>query len=196
MVSAAVISASRAAAITALTTGLVTEVAVEDDPFGFCHWSGKPGGLVAVDSFYIGNLKGVGKVYQLTAVDTATRWAMVWLVHGTVNKTVSVAFFERIGKTWRKMGSRSRRSLPTTGPNTKQPSSLTRSPRRTSPACSSRRGHRTTMLWSNGFKEPCSKSAGGPRSTGSASTACDSCNAKPMPGATPTTTTAATTATT
>jgi hypothetical protein len=28
---------SRAAAITALTTGLVTEVAVEDDPFGFCH---------------------------------------------------------------------------------------------------------------------------------------------------------------
>jgi transposase InsO family protein len=95
---------ARAAAITALTTGLVTEVAVEDDPFGFCHWSGRPGGLVAVDSFYIGNLKGVGKVYQLTAVDTATRWAMVWLVHGTVNKDVSVAFFERIWKTWKRMG--------------------------------------------------------------------------------------------
>lgn len=95
---------ARAAAITALTTGLVTEVAIEDEPFGFCHWSGKPGGLVAVDSFYIGNLKGVGKVYQLTAVDTATRWAMVWLVVGTVDKTVSVAFFERIWATWRKMG--------------------------------------------------------------------------------------------
>lgn len=95
---------ARAAAITALTTGLVTEIAVEDEPFGFCHWSGSPGGLVAVDSFYIGNLKGVGKVYQLTAVDTATRWAMVWLVHGTVNKDLSVAFFERIYKTWRKMG--------------------------------------------------------------------------------------------
>ncbi|MDG0975893.1 helix-turn-helix domain-containing protein [Ilumatobacter sp.] len=49
---------ARAAAITALTSGLVTEVAVEDEPFGFCHWSGKPGGLVAVDSFYIGNLNG------------------------------------------------------------------------------------------------------------------------------------------
>ena len=95
---------ARAAAITERTTGLVTEVAVEDDPVGFCHWSGRPGGLVAVDSFYIGNLKGVGKVYQLSAVDTATRWAIVWLVHGTVNKTVSVAFFERIWKTWRKMG--------------------------------------------------------------------------------------------
>jgi len=95
---------ARAAAITALTTGLVTEGAVEDEPFGFCHWSGRPVGLLAVDSFYIGNLKGVGKVYQLTAVDTATRWAMVWLVHGTVDKTVSIAFFERIYMAWRKMG--------------------------------------------------------------------------------------------
>ncbi len=95
---------ARAAAITAHTTGLVTEVAVEDEPFGFCHWAGKPGGLVAVDSFYIGNLKGVGKVYQLTAVGTHTRWAMIWLVHGTVNKNVSVALFERIWKAWAKMG--------------------------------------------------------------------------------------------
>lgn len=29
---------------------------------------------------------------------------MVWLVHGTVNKHLSVAFFERIYKTWQKMG--------------------------------------------------------------------------------------------
>ena len=29
---------------------------------------------------------------------------MVWLVHGTVNKDVSVAFFERIWRSWRKMG--------------------------------------------------------------------------------------------
>lgn len=29
---------------------------------------------------------------------------MVWLVHGTVNKDVLVAFFERIFTTWRKMG--------------------------------------------------------------------------------------------
>ena len=95
---------ARAAAITALTTGLVTEIAVEDEPFGFCHWSGTPGGLVSVDSFYIGNLKGVGKVHQLTAVDTFSRFAIVWLVHGPVTAEVSVRFFERIWTTWSKMG--------------------------------------------------------------------------------------------
>jgi hypothetical protein len=57
---------ARAAAITALSTGLVTETAVEDDLFGFCHWAARPGDLVALASFYIGNLKGVGKMYQLT----------------------------------------------------------------------------------------------------------------------------------
>ena len=38
---------------------------------------GGPGELVCLDSFYIGKLKGVGKVYQLTAVDVFTRWAVV-----------------------------------------------------------------------------------------------------------------------
>ncbi len=69
---------ARTAAIAALAKGVITDAARDDEPFGFCHWSGRPGGLVAVDSFYIGNLKGVGKVYQLTAVDTCTRWAIVW----------------------------------------------------------------------------------------------------------------------
>jgi hypothetical protein len=35
-----------------------------------------PGDLVARDSFFIGKLKGVGPVWQLTAVDAATRWAI------------------------------------------------------------------------------------------------------------------------
>ena len=95
---------ARAAAITALTTGIVTEAARDDEPFGFCHWAGKPGGLVSVDSFYIGNLKGVGKVYQLTAVDTFTRWAIVWLVAGPVTADISVRFFERIHRTWARLG--------------------------------------------------------------------------------------------
>lgn len=38
-----------------------------------------------MDSFYIGNLKGVGKVYQLTAIDVATRWAIMLIVIGPVN---------------------------------------------------------------------------------------------------------------
>ena len=68
---------ARAAAIAAATTGLVTEAAREDEPFGFCLASGGPGELVCLDSFYIGKLKGVGKVYQLTAIDVFTRWAFV-----------------------------------------------------------------------------------------------------------------------
>ncbi len=36
-----------------------------------------------LDSFYIGNLKGVGKVYQLTAIDIFTRWAFILIVLGT-----------------------------------------------------------------------------------------------------------------
>ena len=57
----------------------------EDRLFGFCHWAARPGDLVALDSFYIGNLKGVGKVYQLTAIDTATRWAIIMIVLGVPN---------------------------------------------------------------------------------------------------------------
>ena len=56
---------ARTAAIATITTGLITDATIDDEPFGFCHWAGKPGGLVAVDSFYIGNLKGVGKIRKL-----------------------------------------------------------------------------------------------------------------------------------
>ena len=61
---------ARAAAIAAATTGLVVpDTERKDEPFGFCLATGGPGELVCLDSFYIGKLKGVGKVYQLTAID-------------------------------------------------------------------------------------------------------------------------------
>ena len=49
------------AQLTAATSGLVTEAALEG-PFGFCHFAARPGDLVALDSFFIGKLKGVGPV--------------------------------------------------------------------------------------------------------------------------------------
>lgn len=107
---------ARAAAIAAATTGLVTEAACEDEPFGFCHYSPDPGGLVALDSFYIGNLKGVGKVYQLTAVDTATRWAMVLLVLGTPTATTTIRFLDQVIRRWRRMGHPVRAVLTDNGP--------------------------------------------------------------------------------
>lgn len=39
----------------------------------------QPGDLVCLDTFYIGNLKGVGKVWQYTACDAACSFAVAWL---------------------------------------------------------------------------------------------------------------------
>jgi transposase InsO family protein len=39
-----------------------------------------PGELVCIDSFYIGQLKGVGKVWQLTACDAATSFGLGLIV--------------------------------------------------------------------------------------------------------------------
>ena len=63
------------AQLTAATSGIVTTQA-KDGPFGFCHFAARPGDLVALDTFYVGKLKGIGPVWQLTAVDTATRYAI------------------------------------------------------------------------------------------------------------------------
>lgn len=107
---------ARAAAIAAHTTGLVTEAAIDDELFGFCHWAARPGDLVALDSFYIGNLKGVGKVYQLTAVDTATRWAMVMIVLGVPTGATTARFVDHMIRRYRRLGVTVRAVLSDNGP--------------------------------------------------------------------------------
>jgi transposase InsO family protein len=107
---------ARAAAIAALAGGLITEAAVSDKLFGFCHFAAWPGDLVALDSFYIGNLKGVGKVYQLTAVDTATRWAVMWLVLGPVSGEIAVRFLAHVRRQFRRCGVAPRAVLTDNGP--------------------------------------------------------------------------------
>jgi transposase InsO family protein len=107
---------ARAAAITAATTGLSTEAARASEPFGFCHYSPAPGYQVAMDSFYIGNLKGVGKVYQLTAIDTATRWAIVLITLGTPNASTTIRFLEHVIRRYQRVGVRPRAVLSDNGP--------------------------------------------------------------------------------
>ena len=58
------------AALTAADTGLVAPRATE--PFGFCLWAHRPGDLVGLDAFYVGKLKGIGPVWQLTTATTCT----------------------------------------------------------------------------------------------------------------------------
>jgi transposase len=41
-----------------------------------------PGELVSVDTFYIGKLKGVGKVWQITACDAASSYGIAWILPG------------------------------------------------------------------------------------------------------------------
>ncbi|MGB2982551.1 MAG: IS481 family transposase [Candidatus Bipolaricaulia bacterium] len=53
----------------------------------------RPGELVCIDTFYIGNLKGVGKLWQLTACDAASSYAMAKVV--PVNNAAEAASFLR-----------------------------------------------------------------------------------------------------
>lgn len=107
---------ARAAAITAMTTGLVTDAARTAEPFGFCHWAARPGDLVAMDSFYIGKLKGVGPVYQLTAIDTATRWAIMFILIGPVRAEHTARFVEHVIRKFRRHGISVRAVLTDNGP--------------------------------------------------------------------------------
>ncbi len=106
----------RAAGIAAATTGLLTEAAADDELFGFCLWAARPGDLMALDSFYIGNLKGVGKVYQLTAVDTATRWAVVMIVLGVPDAATTARFADHVLRRFRRLGVGVRAVLTDNGP--------------------------------------------------------------------------------
>ena len=107
---------ARAAALATLVGGIVTEAARDDAIFGFCHCAANPGDLVAMDSFYIGHLKGVGKVYQMTAVDTATRWAVLLLTLGPPDGKLAVKFLSYAIRRFGKLGIQIRNVLTDNGP--------------------------------------------------------------------------------
>lgn len=91
------------ASLTATATGQLTEAALEG-PFGFCQYASRAGQVVALDAFYVGKLKGVGAVWQLTAVDIATRIAVVQLVVGDKTATVAALLLDHLKKALRKHG--------------------------------------------------------------------------------------------
>ncbi len=105
------------AAIAAATTGLLTEAARDDEPFGFCLASGGPGDLVCLDSFYVGKPKGVGKVYyQLTAIYVFTRWTLVAIVLGPPKGAMTARFIDQVLRVYRRHGVRVRAILSDNGP--------------------------------------------------------------------------------
>jgi transposase InsO family protein len=106
---------AKAAEIAAATTGLMTRDQLEG-AWGFCHWAAKPGDLVALDSFYIGKLTGLGPVWQMTAVDTATRLAMVWIIAGAPNGVLATTFIDKVVRWMRRHGHPVRAVLTDNGP--------------------------------------------------------------------------------
>jgi transposase InsO family protein len=103
------------AQLTATTTGILTTQA-KDGPFGFCHFAARPGDLVALDTFYVGKLKGIGPVWQLTAVDTATRYAIGTLVAGDKSARDAAAFVDHVAERLAEIGAELTAVLSDNGP--------------------------------------------------------------------------------
>ena len=55
-----------------------------------CH-AAQPGDLLSLDTFYVGKLKGVGKVWQITGCDAASSYTWAQLVVGEVTAGTSGA---------------------------------------------------------------------------------------------------------
>ena len=103
------------AQLTATTTGILTTQA-KDGPFGFCHFAARPGDLVALDTFYVGKLKGIGPVWQLSAIDTATRYVVAQLVAGDKSARDAAAFVDHVTERLAEIGAELTAVLSDNGP--------------------------------------------------------------------------------
>ncbi len=183
------------ASLTAAETGHVTEQALEG-PFGFCLYASTPGQVVSLDTFYVGRLKGVGAVWQLTAVDVATRTAVCQLIVGDKTTTVAAAFLDHLKKSLRKQGITLSGVLTDNGPESSGRPSKPTPPTSAWSTTGSHPGHRTTTRCANGSTAPCSTSSTGHTSTSAASTTWGCSIDRCRPGWSITTSTVPTTATT
>jgi transposase len=56
----------------------------------------EPGELVCLDCFYVGNLKGVGKIWQITACDAASSYGLATLFIGDPNAAAAARFLREM----------------------------------------------------------------------------------------------------
>ena len=77
----------------------------------------QPGDLVSLDSFYVGHLKGVGRVWQLTACDAACSYGIAQVIVGAPKPTLTTRFLrERVLPGYQRAGHRVRAVLTDNGP--------------------------------------------------------------------------------
>ena len=96
-----------AARLALFSEGLLAPDALEarkEGPFGFSHWSPAPGHWVQVDCFYIGKLKGIGEIWQLTATDVRTRITDVVIIRGRPTSAATARFLDLLRYRWARRG--------------------------------------------------------------------------------------------
>ncbi len=71
----------------------------------------EPGELVCFDCFYIGKLKGVGKVWQITACDAASSYGLAMVFLGDPRAAVAAEFLDRVVAHFDEAGWRLKRVL-------------------------------------------------------------------------------------
>jgi transposase len=100
----------------AATVGIFTERTVRPRR-PTCHVdAATPGDLLSLDTFYVGKLKGVGKVWQITGCDAASSYGWARIVIGEVTAAVVLRFLrELVLPTYRRAGWRLRRVLTDNG---------------------------------------------------------------------------------
>ena len=97
----------------AATTGLLTERTVR--PVRHVA-AAQPGALLSLDTFYVGKLKGVGKVWQITGCDAASSFAWARLVVGEVTAAAVLDVLRAVVRpAYRAAGWRLRRVLTDNG---------------------------------------------------------------------------------
>lgn len=75
-----------------------------------------PGDLLSLDTFYVGKLKGVGKVWQITGCDVASSFGWARVLVGEVTAAAVLAFLREVVRpTYRRAGWRLQRVLTDNG---------------------------------------------------------------------------------
>jgi transposase InsO family protein len=87
-----------------------------DGPSGFCHFAARPGDLVALDTFSVGKPEGIGPVWQLTAVDPATRHGIGTLAAGDKSARDAAGFVDHVAERLDGIGVELGRVLTDNGP--------------------------------------------------------------------------------
>lgn len=97
----------------AVTTGLLTERTAK--PVRHVT-AAQPGDLLSLDTFYVGKLKGVGKVWQITGCDVASSFGWARLILGEVTAAAVLGFLREVVRPgYRRAGWRLRRVLTDNG---------------------------------------------------------------------------------